>query len=89
MHDDDCRAGNVSRSECFRLNKAATLLEDTDRSVAEVASECGFDNQSYFSLQFRITQRGSSGSVMPRGKRHSAQIWLLLSDYPFCLLSGT
>ena len=43
----------------------------------------------FFYMYFRNTKRGSSVSVMPRGKRHFAQIGLLLSDFPFCLLSGT
>lgn len=68
---DLCRAGSVSRSECFRLfekyslfspmeylsdyrlNAAALLLTDTDRSVADIAQQCGFETASYFSQQFK------------------------------------
>ncbi len=36
-----------------RLSNAKELLVNTDRSIAEVAALCGFDNQFYFSKCFR------------------------------------
>lgn len=37
----------------IRLQKALNLLKYTDQPVAEIARQCGFDNQSYFSRLFR------------------------------------
>ena len=37
----------------FRLNKAKSLLKFTDASINLVASYCGFENQSYFSTEFK------------------------------------
>jgi len=36
-----------------RLRRAATMLTETDRSIALIAFECGFGDQSHFSRQFR------------------------------------
>lgn len=45
----------------IRLNKAADLLTSTDKSVTEIAMECGFTDSSYFSRcfgrQFGVTPR--------------------------------
>ena len=38
-----------------RLKFARRLLESTDKSVAEIASECGFTDASYFTKTFRQT----------------------------------
>jgi AraC-like DNA-binding protein len=35
-----------------RLQEAAHLLTSTDRSIAEISEECGFNQQNYFSKQF-------------------------------------
>lgn len=37
----------------IRLQKALNLLKYTDQPVAEIARQCGFENQSYFSRLFR------------------------------------
>ena len=37
----------------FRLRKAAELLRETDRSVTDIASACGFATSSYFGKVFR------------------------------------
>jgi len=37
----------------LRLTQAARLLRETDRSIAEIASEVGFSDQSYFDRRFR------------------------------------
>ena len=36
-----------------RLARGATMLQTTDKSVLEVALECGFSDGSYFARQFR------------------------------------
>lgn len=37
----------------IRLNKAKVLLRDTDKSIEEVAFECGFSSANYFGLTFK------------------------------------
>ena len=39
----------------YRIQKAAHALEETTKSVSEIAMTHGFDNISYFNLQFRRT----------------------------------
>jgi AraC-like DNA-binding protein len=39
----------------YRIQKAAHALEETTKSVSEIAMIHGFDNISYFNLQFRRT----------------------------------
>ena len=39
----------------YRIQKAAHALEETTKSVSEIAMMHGFDNISYFNLQFRRT----------------------------------
>lgn len=39
----------------IRLNVASTLLKNSDRSVLEIALECGFNTLSNFNRQFRAT----------------------------------
>jgi transcriptional regulator GlxA family with amidase domain len=36
-----------------RLSNASRLLSETDRSIAEIASEVGFSDQSYFDKRFK------------------------------------
>lgn len=40
----------------IRLQKAVNLLKYTDEPVAQIARQCGFENQSYFSRLFRKHQ---------------------------------
>ena len=37
----------------LRINYAKRLLRFTDKSVEEIAALCGFNDQSYFSKQFK------------------------------------
>ena len=37
----------------LRLQKAETMLKKTNASIAQIASECGFNDSNYFSLKFR------------------------------------
>lgn len=39
----------------FRMDAAAEQLRDTDRSVAQIAFDCGYSDQSAFARQFRQT----------------------------------
>lgn len=43
----------VSYLISYRLNKAASLLYETDLSVTEIVRKCGFHDASYFSLKFK------------------------------------
>jgi AraC-like DNA-binding protein len=36
-----------------RLLRAAELLKNTDKSVYEIAVDCGYDSESYFMRQFK------------------------------------
>ena len=36
-----------------RIRKAVNLLIETDLTLAEIAYECGFSSQSYFSYAFK------------------------------------
>ena len=37
----------------YRIQKAAHKLEVSDMLVTDIAFECGFNNVSYFNLQFK------------------------------------
>ena len=43
----------ASHMKAHRMEKAAALLSETGRSIAEVAQEVGYDSQSKFSSAFR------------------------------------
>lgn len=58
VHFHNCfkrSTGKTLRSyiEERRIRRAATLLVSTDRNLAEIAQECGFSSQSYFSFVFK------------------------------------
>ena len=40
--------------QAARMQKAYVLLEESDRTVTDIAMECGFGSGSYFGRQFRI-----------------------------------
>jgi len=40
--------------ENLRLMRASRMLSDTEKKIIEVAQECGFRSQSYFSRQFKF-----------------------------------
>ena len=48
----------------LRLKLARELLRDTDKSVADIAFECGYHNLSNFNRQFR-----SAGGCSPKEYR--------------------
>lgn len=37
----------------LRINRAKVLLTKTDKSITQVAEECGYDDFTYFSRQFK------------------------------------
>ena len=37
----------------YRVDRAKTLLRRTDKSIIQIAMECGFDDQSYFTRVFK------------------------------------
>lgn len=39
----------------LRVNRAKVLLTKTDRSITQIATECGYDDFTYFSRQFKKT----------------------------------
>ncbi len=47
----------------IKLNKAKTLLKNTDRSISEIAYSCGYSNLAHFSQEFK-NHYGSSPSQM-------------------------
>ena len=44
-----------------RISKAKTLLYQTDRTVAEIAYECGYNNVEHFCRQFRDREKMTPG----------------------------
>ena len=48
----------------YRVDRAKTLLRRTGKSIVQIAMECGFEDQSYFS---RVFKRYTGTS--PRGYR--------------------
>jgi transcriptional regulator GlxA family with amidase domain len=48
-------AGNppIARMSQLRLNFAAKLLRQTDKTITEIAYEAGFNDSNYFARQFR------------------------------------
>jgi AraC-like DNA-binding protein len=53
----------------IRLHHALAWLLDTDRSIAEIAVECGFANQGHFTNVFRRRFRTTPGCVRATGGR--------------------
>ncbi len=53
----------------IRLAKARQMLEDTDKSISEIALQCGFSDFSYFSKAFRASE-----GITPRQYRHIPRI---------------
>ena len=49
----------------IRLERALELIENSDKSISEIASDCGFSSPNYFKDVFRRTY-----GVSPREYRH-------------------
>ena len=58
----------------FRLEKAAKLLTETEKSIAAIASETGFENVGYFCRKFK-----SLFGTTPKGYRTVSSTPLPLS----------
>ena len=41
-----------SNTDCHRINKATTLLAETDKPVFQIASMVGFENPTFFTKLF-------------------------------------
>ncbi len=54
----------------LRIRKAGELLESTDRKIAEIAYECGFQSSQYFATVFRQ----QTGYPPTRARRYSKNI---------------
>jgi AraC family transcriptional regulator len=52
----------------MRVNRAKELLRQTDRSLSEIAIECGFFDQSHFNKSFRAATACSPGEFRKRRK---------------------
>lgn len=50
----------------YRLQKAQVMLRETEKSVTEIAMECGFGSSSYFGKIFR-----SANGMAPREYRRA------------------
>lgn len=48
----------------LRINRAKILLTKTDKSITQIAAECGYDDFTYFSRQFK-----KSTNMTPRDYR--------------------
>ena len=52
-----------------RLNAARKLLEETDKTLSEIAVECGFTDQSHFCHAFKVERRMTPGDYRSRHRR--------------------
>ncbi len=57
----------------IRITQAATLLVETDLSVAAVASDCGFENMSYFNRVF-LQKKGLQPYKFREMRRETSKI---------------
>ncbi len=53
----------------LRMQRACTLLKDSDKSIAEIAEESGFDNSAYFTTVFKNTFGETPGRYRSRVKK--------------------
>ncbi len=54
-----------------RITAASRLLQDTDRTIADIAQECGYFDQSAFTRAFRATTGLTPGELRRREKQSS------------------
>ena len=55
-----------------RINAARHLLENTDKLVSDIASECGFFDQSHFSKAFTRIRGVTPGTYRRQHRRRNA-----------------
>ena len=53
----------------YRLQKAAQLLINTENNIQEIATECGFDDNSYFSKLFKKNYHVTPNSFRLQNKK--------------------
>jgi AraC-like DNA-binding protein len=58
----------------MRVDRAAELLADTDRKLAAIALECGFNDQSYFTKVFKRYRRQSPRQFRRAGYRTGSSV---------------
>lgn len=63
-----CTVFQVARAE--RLERARTLLQDTDTTVGAVAAMTGYTNMSHFIAAFRTRFGQTPGEILTRSRRH-------------------
>lgn len=56
--------GDLTVTILLRINRAKILLTKTDKSITQIAAECGYDDFTYFSRQFK-----KSTNMTPRDYR--------------------
>jgi AraC-like DNA-binding protein/ligand-binding sensor protein len=54
----------------LRIEKAATMLTETDKTINEITEECGFGDQSWFSKIFKGFMGLSPGKYRENGSSH-------------------
>ena len=53
----------------IRINKARKLLIDTDKTISDIAEECGFYDQSHFIKMFTRLRRQSPSEYRRRHRQ--------------------
>jgi transcriptional regulator GlxA family with amidase domain len=53
----------------LRVERAREMIEQTDRSLTDIAMRCGFDDSSYFARVFRSLMGTSPGAYRKSGTR--------------------
>ncbi len=61
----------ISYLNSYRLQRAAIMLGNTDNNIQEIAVECGFDNNSYFSKLFKKKYQVAPRDFMINASSHS------------------
>lgn len=57
----------------MRMERAARLLNRTDKRVSEIAAEVGWPDSNYFARRFRLYAGVSASEYRERGRRHQAE----------------
>ena len=53
LYKDCFGKGIIEELIDFRIEKSVNLLKNTDKSINDIATECGYTSYSYFSKQFK------------------------------------
>lgn len=60
---------------CFRAEKAKELLIGTDKTVLQIAYECGFENERSFTRSFKRITNTTPGEYRRGTTAHIARMW--------------